>query len=107
MASKDGDFGTYGDEEVSSTSKGRAYGAELLFRIKMLKGFNVLLSYTYVRSEFTAKTSSYIPSSWDNRSTWSILPFRNVSNATGILGAKWKLLGGSPFTPYDLPKCRA
>ncbi len=101
MASKDADFGTYGDEEVTSTSKGRAYGAELLFRIKMLKGFNVLLSYTYVRSEFTAKTSAYIPSSWDNQHLVNLSVSKRFKG-NWYIGAKWKLLGGAPFTPYDL-----
>lgn len=101
MASKGGDFGTYGDEEVSSDSKGRAYGAELLFRIKMLKGFNVLLSYTYVRSEFTGRTSEYLPSSWDNRSILNLTISKRFKY-NWYVGAKWKFLGGSPFTPYDL-----
>ena len=57
LASKGADYMIFGNEEVSSISKGRAYGAELLFRIKMLKGFNVLLSYTFVRSEFTDKNN--------------------------------------------------
>jgi hypothetical protein len=101
MASKGGDFGTFGDEEVTSDSKGRAYGAELLFRIKMLMGFNVLFSYTYVRSEFTGRTSAYIPSSWDNQNLINLTVSKRFKR-NWYVGAKWKYLGGSPFTPYNL-----
>jgi outer membrane receptor for ferrienterochelin and colicin len=101
LASKGADFSTFGDEEVSSTSKGRAYGAELLFRIKMLKGFNVLLSYTFVRSEFTAKTKKYIPSAWDNRHLVTFTVSKKFKY-NWYIGMKWKFLGGGPYTPYDL-----
>jgi hypothetical protein len=101
LASKGADFDIYGNEAVSSTSKGRAYGAELLFRIKMLKGFNVLLAYTYVRSEFTGKNNQYIPSSWDNRNLLNIVFSKNFKG-TWDVGFKWKLLGGAPYTPYNL-----
>jgi outer membrane receptor for ferrienterochelin and colicin len=101
LASKGADFDIYGNEAVSSISKGRAYGAELLFRIKMLKGFNVLLAYTYVRSEFTGKNNEYIPSSWDNRNLLNIVFSKNFKG-TWDVGFKWKLLGGAPYTPYDL-----
>jgi hypothetical protein len=33
LANKGADYGTFGDEEVMSTSNGRAYGAELLYRL--------------------------------------------------------------------------
>lgn len=101
LAGKGADFGTFGDEAVVSTSKGRAYGAELLFRIKMLKGFNVLASYTYVRSEFTGRTDDYIPSAWDNRHLVSITASKNFKR-NWYIGLKWRYLGGVPYTPYDL-----
>jgi hypothetical protein len=101
LASKGADYMIFGNEEVSSTSKGRAYGGELLFRIKMLKGFNMLLSYTYVRSEFTVKTGNYIPSSWDNRNLVNMVFTKNFKG-TWDVGFKWRLLGGAPYTPYDL-----
>jgi hypothetical protein len=103
LASKGADYDIFGNEPVSSTSKGRAYGAELLFRIKMLKGFNVLVSYTYVRSEFTGRNNIYIPSSWDNRNLLNIVFSKNFKG-TWDVGFKWKLLGGAPYTPYDLDK---
>ena len=52
LANKGADYGVIGDEEVTSTSKGRAYGAEFQARISSAKGYNLNLSYTLVRSEF-------------------------------------------------------
>jgi len=51
LASKGADFGIYGNEPVSSTSEGRAYGAEFLYRNRDLFGSNLTISYTLVRSE--------------------------------------------------------
>lgn len=101
LASKGADYSILGNEEVTSTSKGRTYGVEFLFRLKMLKGFNVLLSYTYVRSEFTGNGNKYFPASWDNRNLLNIVFSKNIKR-TWDLGFKWKLLGGVPYTPYDL-----
>ncbi len=55
IASKSADYGTFGDEEVISISKGRAYGFEVLAQDKSFFGFNVILSYTFVISKFTDK----------------------------------------------------
>ena len=52
LANKGADYGVIGDEEVTSSSKGRAYGAEFQARISSAKGYNLNLSYTLVRSEF-------------------------------------------------------
>ena len=52
LANKGADYGVIGDEEVTSTSKGRVFGAEFQARISSAKGYNLNLSYTLVRSEF-------------------------------------------------------
>ncbi len=48
-----------GDEVVLSVGWGRAYGAELFFREQDLRGWNLILSYTYVRSEFSDHRVQY------------------------------------------------
>jgi hypothetical protein len=101
IASKGADYGTFGDEEVISKSKGKAYGLELLFQDKDLFGFNVLLSYTLVRSEFTDKDDRYVPSAWDNRHILNVTVLRSFKRNWDI-GAKWRYVGGAPFTPADL-----
>ncbi|MBZ0244124.1 MAG: TonB-dependent receptor, partial [Bacteroidales bacterium] len=67
LANKGADFGVLGAEEVVSNNKGRAYGFELLNRSKLPSGFNLILSYTFVRSEFEDFNKEIIPSSWDFR----------------------------------------
>jgi len=107
IASKGADYGTFGDEPVKSVGKGRTYGAEFLYRNKSLLGFNTLISYTLVRSE-SAKmdgnlnpTSGFIPTSWDNEHLISVTATRTFKRGWDV-GFKWRLVGGAPYTPYDL-----
>ncbi|NWJ50194.1 MAG: TonB-dependent receptor [Bacteroidetes bacterium] len=100
LASKGGDYGTFGDEAVKSTSKGRAYGFELLARERSFKGFNIIVSYTFVRSEFQDKKAKYIPSAWDNRHIIVATVSRSLKRNWDI-GLKWRYVGGTPYTPYD------
>jgi outer membrane receptor for ferrienterochelin and colicin len=101
IASKGADYGTFGDEEVLSRSKGRAYGFEVLAQDKDLAGFNIILSYTFVRSEFTDKDDLYVPSAWDNRHILNLTVLRSLKRNWDI-GAKWRFVGGAPYTPADL-----
>jgi hypothetical protein len=101
IASKGADYGTYGDEEVISKSRGKAYGLEVLVQDKDFFGFNVILSYTLVRSEFTDKDDLYVPSAWDNRHILNITVLRSFTRNWDI-GAKWRYVGGAPYTPADL-----
>lgn len=103
LASKGGDFGTFGDEEVISKSQGRAFGFEVLVREKDFRGFNLILSYTFVRSEFQDKNNRYVPSAWDNKHILNITILRKLKHNWDV-GAKWRFVGGAPFTPYDLAK---
>lgn len=103
IASKGSDFGTFGDEEIRSTGKGRAYGLEFLFQHRKLAGTDVTLSYTLVRSEFLDKNNKYVPSAWDNKHILNLLVRRQFKYNVDI-GAKWRFVGGSPYTPVDLQK---
>lgn len=101
LASKGADYGIFGTEEVLSAAKGRAYGFEILARTKDLKGFNLILSYTYVRSEFTGFSDEYVPSAWDNRHILNFTMGKKLKRNWDI-GMKWRYVGGSPYTPYDM-----
>lgn len=103
LANKGGGFGVFGDEEVLSISDGKAYGFEVLAREKDLFGFNVILSYTFVRSEFQDINGKYIASAWDNRHILNLTILKKLKRNWDV-GAKWRLVGGPPFTPYDLEK---
>jgi CarboxypepD_reg-like domain/TonB-dependent Receptor Plug Domain len=103
LSSKSADYGIFGDEELVSTSTGRAYGVEVLGRLKEFKKINLVFSYTYVRSEFRGLDSRWIPSSWDNKSLFSLTATRKFSRNWDI-GLKWRFVGGAPYTPYDIEK---
>ena len=103
LASKGADFGTFGDEEVLSIGTGRAYGAEVLLQEQDFKGFNIILAYTFVRSEFENYQGQYIPSAWDNRHLLN-LTLRKRFGKNWDFGLKWRYVGGAPYTPYDLDK---
>ncbi|MFN8240629.1 MAG: TonB-dependent receptor [Bacteroidales bacterium] len=103
ISSKSADYGIFGDEELLSKSKGRAYGIELLGRLKEFKGLNLVLSYTFVRSEFIGNSGLYIPTSWDNRHLFNLTATSRLKG-NWDLGFKFRFIGGAPFTPYDIEK---
>jgi outer membrane receptor for ferrienterochelin and colicin len=103
LASKPADFGVYGNEAISSISKGKAYGFELFFRDKIMKLVDLTLSYTFVRSSAEDKSSNLIPTAWDNRHILNITAFADLKKNWDI-GLKWRYVGGAPYTPYDLDR---
>ncbi|MCG6188286.1 TonB-dependent receptor [Maribellus maritimus] len=103
LANKGADYGVVGDEEVISSSEGRAYGAEFQARVNSTKGFNFNLSYTLVRSEFQDATGEYIPSSWDSKHLLNVTTTKDLKKNWRI-GARWRFVGGLPYTPYDMEK---
>jgi len=106
LANKGADYGIFGDEEVLSKAEGRAYGAEFLVRHSNLRGFNVVISYTLVRSEFKDFdenlniASNYISTSWDNIHLLNLTATRDLKRNWQV-GFKWRFVGGSPYTPFD------
>ncbi|MBC35170.1 MAG: ferric aerobactin receptor [Bacteroidetes bacterium] len=100
LANLGGDFGVIGNEEVTSTSDGRAYGIEVFMQQKLSDKFYGILSYTWVRSEFKDLKNEYVASSWDNKHILNITAGKKL-NRNWEVGFKFRLLGGAPFTPYD------
>jgi len=103
LASRGGDFGTIGDEEVVSTGKGRAYGLEISGLYHFLGDLTGIYAYTFVRSEFQNAAGEYIPSSWDSRHILTITMTKPFQDNWQV-GTKWRFVGGLPYTPYDLEK---
>jgi len=101
LANLGGDFGTIGNEPVTSTSLGRSYGVELFAQQRLYKGFFGILAYTYVRSEFTNGDGEYAPSSWDNRHIVTSTLGKKIGK-TWEIGARWRFYGGTPYTPYNI-----
>ena len=105
LASKGTDYGVLGNEAVNSTATGRAYGLELTGRWYNYKVLTFIASYTYVRSEFKDGRGSgkYIPSAWDNRHLFTFSGTYALPKNWDI-GAKLRVVGGAPYTPYDVEK---
>jgi len=100
FANEGGDYGIAGDESADATSRGKAYGVELLAQQKLYKNLYGILSYTYYRTLFTDTSSLFKPASWDNRHILNLaLGYKFKRNWE--LGIRWTFRGGAPYTPYD------
>jgi len=71
--------------------------------LKGCLGFKGILTYTYVRREFTDIKGEYVPSAWDNRNLLTVTATRSFKKNWDF-GFKWRFIGGSPFTPWDMEK---
>ncbi|MBK9483513.1 MAG: TonB-dependent receptor [Bacteroidetes bacterium] len=101
LANEGGDFGVVGNEAVRSLSQGRAYGIELFAQQKLFKGFYGLAAITLFRSEFiNANKTTFTPSNWDQRFIINLTAGKKLKRNWEI-GAKFRLTGGRPYTPYD------
>ncbi|MEG1403806.1 TonB-dependent receptor [Bacteroides sp.] len=105
LASKGTDYGVLGNEAVTSTATGRAYGAELMGRWYNYKGLTFIASYTFVRSEFKdgRNADRYLPSAWDNKHLFTFSGTYALPKNWDV-GAKLRVVGGAPYTPYDVEK---
>ncbi len=101
LANLGGDFGVIGSEAVSSTSSGRSYGVEFLLQQKLSKSVYGIISYTWVRSEFENKDGENVPSAWDNQHLLNLTAGKRFGKDWEF-GAKFRFLGGAPYTPYDI-----
>ena len=101
---KGNDYGTIGNEALSSEAKGRSYGVELMFKWLLTQKLNLSSSLTIFKSEFKdGEQGSYVPSAWDNRFILNMSGIYNFLKHWS-LGAKVSCIGGSPYTPYDVEK---
>jgi len=100
IASKGTDFGEVGDEQITSTGKGRAYGVELLYKIMEMKKLNLTATYTFFRSEFTNSVGTYLPSSWDTKHLFNLIASYKFKDNWNV-AIRWRFVGGAPYTPID------
>ena len=104
LSCKGNDYGTIGNEALSSETKGRSYGVELMFKWLLTQKLNLSSSLTIFKSEFKdGEQGSYVPSAWDNRFILNMSGTYNFPKHWS-LGAKVSCIGGSPYTPYDVEK---
>jgi hypothetical protein len=101
LANQGQEFGAVGNEAVQSSGKGETYGFEVFVQQKLVKKLFYFVSYTYVRSKFSGIDGVLIPSAWDNQHLLSgTMGYKFRKNWQ--IGAKYRLAGGVPYTPYNL-----
>lgn len=105
LANEGADFGFVGNEAVTSSGVGRAYGAELFVQKKLTNRIFYVVAYTWYRSEFSGADNTFVPSLWDNRHLLSGLLGRKLSRGWE-LGLKFRYAGGAPYTPLDMEASR-
>lgn len=104
LACKGNDYGVIGNEALSSTAQGRAYGIEILMKWLIAKKLNLASSFTLFKSEYrNNKQSEYIASAWDNRYIFNMSGTYNFPH-NWSLGMKISCIGGAPYTSYDVEK---
>jgi hypothetical protein len=101
LANKGTEFGSIGNEAVTQSGKGRAYGMEIFMQKKLTKRFFGILSYTLYKSEFTNSNAVYLPAGWDNGQLLSITAGYKLPR-NWELGIKFRYQGAAPLTPFDL-----
>lgn len=104
LACKGADYGSVGNEALVSTATGRSYGVEALFRYSIPERLNLTASFTAFKSEYRAAPGEeYIPSAWDNRYILNVGGTYDFPKHWS-LGLRCSMVGGAPYTPYDLDK---
>lgn len=102
IANQGDNFGVVGNAPATSNSKGRSYGVEFLYEQKLFKGWYGIVAYTLFWSQFEdIRKKDYAPSSWDNRHIISLTGGKKFKKNWEV-GARWRVSGGAPYTPYDI-----
>lgn len=104
LACKGVDYGSVGDEQLTSSAEGRSYGVEAMARWQIPGRVNLVGSVTLYRSEYRNNSqAAYVASAWDNRFIVNLSGTFDLPRNWSI-GARLSCIGGSPFTPYDVNK---
>ena len=100
LANLGGDFGVFGNEKVTSTGEGEAYGFELLFQKRLTKHFYGIMAYTFFYSQFSGANGVLLPSAWDNRHLVSFTGGYKFGKNWEV-GVRFRAQGGAPYTPWN------
>ena len=100
LANLGGDFGVIGNDRISSTANGEAYGLEFLFQQRLYKGFYGIGSYTLGWSKFDDSMGELVSSSWDSRHIVNLTVGKKFGK-DWELGVNWRYQTGLPYTPFS------
>jgi len=90
-----------GNYQVAGQNPGSSFGVEFLAQQRLSHGFYGILALTVFKSEFEDKNGYYRPSAWDSRYILTMTGGK-ILPKNWQLGAKLRVTGGSPFTPYNV-----
>ncbi len=99
LANQGGDFGSIGNEAVTTNGEGQTYGFELFAQQKLSKGLFIVASYTFFNSEFAGTNGKLISSAWDTRHLVSFILGKKFKKGWEM-GLKYRFAGGTPYTPF-------
>ncbi len=100
LANKGADFGVLGNELISTSGEGRAYGIEFLYDQKLNKNLYAVFAYTYFKSEFTGLDGNYLPSVWDSRHLASFTGGYKLPKNWEI-SMRYRFAGETPYVPIN------
>ncbi len=97
-------YGIVGNEEAKSVLKGKSYGIEFTSRIFVSDKFNLIGTSTIFRSLYQSPDNeAWIPQTWDNRFLFTLSSGYKLPK-NYFIGIKYRYVGGTPYTPYDVQK---
>ena len=73
-------------------------------RVRDLKGLNMVFAYTFVRSEFKGTDGQLYSNGLGQQTPLQRDGNKEASGKHGMLGFRWRYVGGAPYTPYDIEK---
>lgn len=94
------DFGVVGNEPLTSTGEGRAYGMEFLFQQRLYRGFYGVFAYTLGWTEFKDTEGDFVPTTWDSRHIVTTTLGKKFGGDWEV-GVRWRFQTGLPYTPFD------
>ncbi len=100
LANKGGDFEVLGNEDVSTSGRGKSYGIEFLYQQKLKNNFYGILSYTFFFSKFSGFDEVFLPSVWDNRNLISFTVGYKLKKNWEI-SSKLRFTDKTPYAPIN------
>jgi len=100
LANKGGDFEVLGNEDVSTSGRGKSYGIEFLYQQKLKNNFYGILSYTFFYSKFSGFDEVFLPSVWDNRNLISFTGGYKLKKNWEI-SSKLRFTDKTPYAPIN------
>ena len=100
LANKGGDFEVLGNENVSTSGRGKSYGIEFLYQQKLKNNFYGIFSYTFFYSKFSGFDKVFLPSVWDNRNLVSFTGGYKLKK-NWEFSSKLRFTDKTPYAPVN------